>query len=322
MLFFKNIEYLWLLILIIPLVFFIKHKVNSFDNIFAKEVLDKIKLSKRGFSKQVKAIFLIISFIFMVISFARPVINNGEIKVKSSFVDMVVAIDMSKSMFATDIYPNRFEFAKMKFLNMLKFLKNTKVALIGFSSQTFLISPLTQDFHTLKYLASNLNLENISLKGTDILTTLSTANDMFGQSDKKILFLLTDGGDANNFKKELEYAKSNNITVYIYNIGTKKGGIIKDANGALKDKNGNLVVVKLNENIKKLALGSGGAYLEASLKKDDIKQLTTLLEHKFKAKDDEVTTIKNERELFYFPLILAILFFSMAIFSTPKRRMK
>ena len=172
--------------------------------------------------KKTRDIFMIIAFIFSILALSRPVINNGQIKVKSSFINMIVAIDMSKSMFATDIYPSRFEFAKMKFFDLLKYLKNTKVALIGFSSRTFLISPLTEDFHTLKFLTKNLSVNSLSLKGTDILNTLKTANEMFGNNNKKALLLLTDGSDQTNFSKEIDYAKTHNIVVYIYNIGTIK----------------------------------------------------------------------------------------------------
>ena len=319
MIYFKNIEYLWLLLIILPFLFLLKEKVSGFNTIFSKDVLEKIEFKNNYFSKRTKAIFVLLSFVFMVIAFARPVINNGEIKVKSSFVNVVVGIDLSKSMFIEDIYPSRFEFAKMKFYDMLKYFKNTKVSLIGFSSQTFLVSPLTEDFHSLEYLAKNLNVNSLNLKGTDILNTLQTANELFKDEKKKILFLFTDGGDKKNFKDELVYAKEHNIAVYVYNIGTKKGGVIKTTNGVQKDKNGNIVVVKLNEDIKELAIKSGGAYMKQTLKKDDIKLLVDDILNKFKAKTQSVSSIKDTKELFYFPLILALVLFMMSIFSMPKR---
>jgi len=319
---FKNIELLWALVFIIPMIYMIKNRQSNFDNIFKKKIFEKIKFNNNGLSKKTRSIFLIGAYIFMVVGFARPIINNGEIKVKSSFINMVVAIDMSKSMFANDTYPTRFDFAKKKFVDMLGYLKNIKVSLIGFSSQTFLISPLTQDFHSLKFLTTNLNINNISLKGTDILNTLQTANELMENQDKKLLFLFTDGADNKDFKKELEYAKKNNITVYIYGIGTTKGGVIDTPNGALKDKNGDMVVVKLNENIKVLALNSGGAYMKQTLKKDDIKILVDEIQNHFKAKDDGISTIKDKKELFVIPLVVALLLIFISLFSIPKRKGK
>jgi len=265
---------------------------------------------------------LIISMLLVIIALARPQIDNGEIKVKSSFINVVTAIDMSKSMFASDVYPNRFEFAKKKFFDSLEYFKSAKIALIGFSTQTFLISPLTQDFHSLKFLGKNLNLDYLSLKGTDIMMTLESANNLFGDEQKKILLLFTDGSDQSEFSKEIAYCKEHNIVVYIYNIGTTKGGVIKDENGVLKDKNGDIVVVKRTDNIKALAMQSGGAYMNYSLAKDDIKLLVDTIQNSYEAKNEENSTIKDRRELFYYPLGVAILLFFMALFSLPRRDQK
>ena len=319
---FKNIEFLWILVLIIPFIIFIKTKQQTVQNIFKHEIFEKIQFKNSMMNKRTRSFFLIASFAFMVVAIARPVIDNGKIEVKSSFINMVVAIDMSKSMFANDLYPNRFEFAKKKFIGMLEYLKNTKVSLIGFSSQTFLISPLTQDFNSLKFLTSNLNIQNVSLKGTDILNTLKTANELMAQEEKKILFLFTDGSDKKDFSKELNYAKENHITVYIYGVGTKKGGVIDTPNGAMKDKDGNMVVVKLNENIKDLALKSGGAYMSETLKKDDIKMLVETIQSHFKAKDEGVSSIEDKQELFVFPLAVALVLLFISLFSFPVSRGK
>jgi Ca-activated chloride channel family protein len=321
MFYFKDIEFLWLLLLLLPFVFLTKRGGSGFGTIFSKDVLKKIEVKKRRLPKKFRDMIFITVMAFVIIALARPALNQGEIKVKSSFINVVAAIDMSKSMFADDIYPNRFEFAKGKFFSSLKSFKNAKVALIGFSTQTFLISPLTEDFHSLKFLAKNLNLDYLSLKGTDILATLRATDDLFGKEKKKILLLFTDGGDKSSFDKEIEYAKEHNIVIYIYNIGTKKGGVIKTSNGVLKDKKGDIVVVKRNDSIKELALKSGGAYLNHSLDKDDIKALVDDIHKKYKAKDDQIQTIKDTRELFYYPLLIAIILLFISLFSLPRKEM-
>jgi Ca-activated chloride channel family protein len=318
MIMFNNPELLWLLILLLPLLYFLKSKKSDLESVFSKNVLKKVKLKSNTLSKKMRNILLFISMIFMIMALARPQIDNGEIKVKSSFINVVTAIDMSKSMFANDVYPNRFDFAKKKFFDSLDYFKNTKIALIGFSSQTFLISPLTQDFHSLKFLGQNLNLDYLNLKGTDVMATLESANNLFGEEEKKILLMFTDGSDQKEFSKEIAYCKEHNIVVYIYNIGTDKGGIIKTKNGVLKDKNSNIVVVKRTDNIKKLALQSGGAYMKYSLANDDIKLLADTIQNSYKAKNEENSTIKDKKEMFYYPLILALLLFFMALFSMPK----
>ena len=317
---FHNINLLWLLLFLPILVWLMKSKGGEFEGVFDKKVLKRVQLKNRTLSKRVRNSFLIIAISLSIIALARPQIDNGEIEVKSSFINVVTAIDMSKSMFANDVYPSRFAFAKEKFFDSLRYFKNTKVALIGFSTQTFLISPLTQDFHSLEFLAKNLSLDYLSLKGTDILATLESANNLFGEEKKKILLLFTDGGDQSDFSKEIAYAKAHNISIYIYNIGTDKGGVIKDKNGVLKDKNGDIVVVKRTDSIKELAIQSGGAYMKYSLAKDDIKLLVETIQSRYKAKNEESSTIKDRKEMFYYPLGLAIIFYMMALFSLPRAK--
>ncbi len=318
MIIFNNSEFLWLLLLLIPLIYLIKARGSSLETIFSKRVLKQVQLKNSSLSNRTKSILLILSMALVIIAISRPQIDNGEIKVKSSFINIVTAIDMSKSMFANDVYPNRFEFAKKKFFESLDYFKNVKVALIGFSSQTFLISPLTEDFNSLKFLAKNLSLDYLSLKGTDILASLESADNLFGEEKRKILLMFTDGGDQSSFEKEIAYAKAHNISVYIYNIGTTKGGVIKEKSGVLKDKNGDIVVVKRTDHIKELALKTGGAYMKYSLAKDDIKLLVETIESRYEAKEEKSSTIKDRKELFYYPLILAITLIFATLFSVPR----
>ncbi|HHD81733.1 MAG TPA: VWA domain-containing protein [Campylobacterales bacterium] len=313
-----NPEFLWLLLLLLPLIYVMKKKGDALKGVFSKEVLAKVKLRSAGLSKRSRSMVLIFTMVLTIVALARPQIDKGEINVQSSFINVVTAIDMSKSMFANDVYPNRFEFAKKKFFDALDYFKNSKVALMGFSTQTFLISPLTEDFNALKFLAKNLNLDYLNLQGTDVMNVLESANRLFGEEKKKILLLFTDGSDQEDFSKEIAYAKSHKIVVYVYNIGTSKGGVIKENKSVLKDKNGNIVVVKRSDKIKSLALQSGGAYMTYSLKRDDIKLLVDTIQTHYEAKREESSTIKDRQELFYYPLGLALILYWVSLFSLPK----
>lgn len=312
---FHNIEFLYLLILLVPLLFVMRFRHIDIAQIFHKSTIISNILSSR-----LRTVLLLVAMILMIIALARPQINNGEIKVKSSFINVITAIDMSKSMFANDVYPTRFEFAKKKFLSSLEYFKNAKIALLGFSSYPFLISPLTQDFYSLKFLTQNLNIDSLSLKGTDILAMLSSANEMFGEEKTKIMLLFTDGGDQSDFSQEIAYAKAHNIVIYVYNIGTAKGGVVKTDNGMLKDASGNLVILKRTDNIKALALQSGGGYMSYSFAKGDIQNLCSTIHSQFQAKDEEQSSIKDIKEMFYYPLGIAILFMFLSLFSVTNRR--
>ncbi len=317
---FVHVELLWLLILLLPLLYFLKYNKKTYEALFAKDILEKIRVKNRGFSKKVRNILLIASAFFMIVALARPYIDKGDIKIKSSFINVVVGLDISNSMFVNDVYPSRFGLAKKKFYEFLKDMKNARVGVIGFSSQSFLVAPLSEDYHSLDFLVKNLNTASVSLRGTDFMSALEAANDLYETKQKKAFLIFTDGGDQKNFAKEIEYAKKHNIVVFVYAIGTDKGGVIKTKNGPLKDKNGNIVVVKINESIKKLALKTGGAYMRSTLSSRDIAMLSDAIKSRFKARGSEINTIKEKLELFYYPLGLAILLFFMANFSIRGKR--
>ena len=214
---FHNKEFFWLFLLVAILYLLIQNRKSIIENIFDKSMLKKMLFKRQGLSYKTRMNIMLLGMVFFIIALARPQILNKEIKISSSFNNVVVAIDMSKSMFAKDIYPNRFEFAKRKFFNLLDFFKNAKIALLGFSSQTFLISPLTQDFYSLKYLTKNLSFDYLNLKGTDILSVLKAANSLFQNEKKKALLVFSDGGDKRDFSKEIAFAKHTAL-VYIFII--------------------------------------------------------------------------------------------------------
>jgi len=319
---FRSPEFLLLLLLLLPFALMLFRKGESLSHYFDAEILKKLQLSDSFLSPAVKNSFLLLSSALMIIALSRPYIDNGEIKVSTSTIDVMAAFDISRSMFANDVYPNRLALAKKKFQEFSGDFQEAKIGVIGFSSRAFLISPLTEDFATLDYLVSNMNLDSVTLRGTSVMNALEVTNDLLKESDKKALILFSDGGDSENFSKEIAYAKKHNIVVFVYNIGTAKGGIIPDNKGALTDKNGDIVVVRLNEKIKTLALQSGGAYMEHSLKTNDIDALAQAIKQRFSEKNEEESTIKDEKELFFYPLAAALALLFLALYSMPSRRRK
>lgn len=309
---FLYLEVLYLLI--IPFIFiFLVRKSRSLKAIFSKEVMKEIYIKKSGFSKRLRAYILIFSLIFGIISLARPVITNGEIKIKQSYVNAVIALDISNSMRVDDLFPSRFEFAKNKIYSFLDNAMDKRLGVVGFSNEAFMISPLTSDFSSLKYLISNLNFSNLNLQGTDIYSLLRSVDTLFKDEKNKILVLFSDGGDNEDFSKEIKFAKENKISVFVYLTATNKGGLFKAPNN-------DVVLLKANQNIKDLALKTGGAYMQSSLNNDDMKALNSLISSKFKNNEAKDEMIKDQKELFYYPLCLTIVLFFMANFSLPFRR--
>jgi len=317
-----NVIYLMLIPTFI-LMFFILTKKNSFDKYFSKEVLEKLSVSNQYFSNKARNIILFISLLFMIIALARPVINEKEYKSKQELNAVIIAIDLSKSMLANDIYPTRLEFAKKKLLDIIELSKTNALGIILFAKSSFILSPVTQDFTSLKILIENLDSGMNFDNGTNIYSTLETTNKLLKNFKNKNLILLTDGADKKEFKKEIEFANKNNINIYIIATATKKGAAIKLKNGNyLVDKKGNIVTVRLNEYIKNLSLKTNGAYINYSLDSNDISQILNEINSKSKKQEFKEKRFKTYTELFYYPLSFGIFLLLIAFSSLPKLSFK
>ena len=313
-----------LFLMLIPallLMFLLISKKNNFEQYFSKEALDKLSVSNQYFSKKARNITLFISLIFMIIALARPVTNEKEQRVKQELNTLLVAIDVSKSMLASDLYPNRLDFATKKLLSIIDNSKDTAIAVILFAKSSFILSPLTEDFHSLKILVENLDTGANFDNGTNIYSTLEVTNKLLKNSTNKNLLLLTDGGDKQDFEKEIDFAKKNKINVYTIALASKEGSAIKLQDGNfLTNKNGDIVTVSVNENIKKLALSTNGGYINYSIDNSDINAILNDILKTSKKENIQSKKYKTYTELFYYPLALGIFLLLLAFSSLPKIR--
>ncbi|BBG65965.1 TPR domain protein in aerotolerance operon [Hydrogenimonas sp.] len=308
-----------LLLLLPPLWFVAKGGGDSLGRRFAPELYRKMVAGGGGLSREKRRALMLFSAAFAIIALARPVIDRGEIKIAGSVRDLAVAFDISRSMFADDIYPNRLEMAKRKFRDLLDSLKDTRVAVIGFSSRAFLVAPLTADYESLKYLVGHMGADYVSLKGTDMMAPLEVTGKLLGNRAEKGLLIFTDGGDDRDFSKEIDYAEKHGIKVFIYALGTKKGGVMRLPNGGVvRDGNGDVVITRLNPSVRELAEATGGVYLTYSSSSSDMKRLAARIESALGAARTEERTLRNRLELFYYPLALAVLLFLTASTSLPR----
>lgn len=300
------------------LMYLIITKQSKIGSYFSKNALEKLSVSNQYFSNKARNITLFLSLIFMIIALARPVTNENINDVKSELNAVVIAIDVSKSMNAIDIYPNRLEFAKTKLLNIIETSKSEAIGVILFAKSAFLLSAVTQDFTSLKLLINNLNTGINFDNGTNIFSTLETTQKLLKNYKSKNLILLTDGADNTDFKNEIEFANKNNINIYTLALGTTQGSVIKQEDGNyLTDSKGNIVNVKLNENIKELSLKTNGGYINFSLNNDDINLILNDINSKSKKEIFDDKKYKTYTELFYYPLAIGIFLLLLAFSSFP-----
>jgi len=288
-------------------------------NFFSQEVLNRLRVSVNTLTLKARnAIFMVIGLL-LVIALAGPVIKEGKIDIKAKSADIMIALDISDSMLATDVYPNRLKLAKQKALEFLRLAPNERIGVIAFAKNSYLVSPLSFDHEAVAFLLKNLDTNSITEQGTDLMSMLEVVDRSIKSESRRYVLLLSDGGDDNDFSREIAYAKKHNITIFVLAMGTKKGAPIKLANGEFIRQNGSVIITKLNENIAKLATQTGGVYIENVNANKDVKAMLREIENKAKKKEIKSEEIEKYIPLFYYPVGLALLLLLIATSSMSKR---
>ncbi|RXI44862.1 hypothetical protein CRU99_04610 [Malaciobacter mytili] len=309
----------FMLIPTILLAFFITTNKKNIEKHFTKEALSKLQVANKFLSQSSRNILFFIAILLMIISLARPVLDKKEKEIKQDINSYILALDVSKSMFAQDLPPNRYTFAKTKLLNFIENSKDKEIGIILFSSSSYILSPLTQDITSLKELVKNLD-NSIQLEnGSEISTAIKTASKLLKNKTNKNLILLTDGTDKQEFKEEIALANNLNINIYTIGMATNKKSAIKlNENQYLTDEKGNIVTVALNEQIKHLSLNTNAAYINFTFNNSDINQILQVIDEKKQKEKNDIKKYKVYTELFYFPLALALFILLIAFSSLPK----
>ena len=307
---FLYIEFLTLLLFIPMIYLYLKRYKKKLETQFDKTYFNRL-LHRDNFLKY-RVFGLLISLILLIFTLARPVIEKDNLNIKNYGVDVAIAIDISASMRANDLKPNRFEIAKEKLKELITLDITNRFALLAYTTNTLVISPPTEDRELLYYLFDSLNLNSVVSKGSNLMSLLKKVNKLIKTKDK-ILILFSDGGNKKYFDREISYAKENNIKVFILGIATNRGTTLKEKDKNLIDKNGNLVISSLNNNIKALAKSTGGEFIKVGF--GDIRNLHRNLRTMIDKRLLRESEIKDYIELFYIFIIISIILFFISIFS-------
>ena len=292
---------------------------ESQAHFFSEEVMSKLRVSANTLTLKARnALFFLVGFM-MIIALAQPVINDGVIEVKAKSSDIMIALDISDSMLAEDVYPNRLKLAKKKALELLKLAPNERMGVIAFAKNSYLVSPLSFDHSAVGFLLSSLSTDSITEKGTDFLSMLDVVSNSVKKESKKYLLILSDGGDSSDFSKEIAYAKEKGIVVFVLGVGTKKGAPIKLEDGTFVKFHGDIIVSKLNDTIADLATKTGGSYIESVISDEDVKAMLSEIENRADKKELKSEDVQRYIPLFYYPLGLAMLILIIALASMTKR---
>jgi len=252
---------------------------------------------------------LLLSFVLflMLLALARPVLSQRLGDVSSKGTEIVIGIDLSASMKATDIKPSRAKKAEELLHELVASSKQDKFAILGFTSSAIILSTMTDDKTLLFELFSRLNRNHIVSKSTKLHSVFELANQL-SLLDKKQLVIFSDGSEG-DLEAEVDFANEHGIRVYCVGLATSSGASLYDDAGELVvDDKGDIVISALNDNLKQLSLQTGGKYFDYDDSMSDI--IDAIHEDAMMqvGHSKELTYI----ELFYLPLILAIILFMLA----------
>jgi Ca-activated chloride channel family protein len=221
--------------------------------------------------QKVRAALLVAAVACSIIALARPQWHFDWDKIEQRGLDIVVAVDTSKSMLATDIAPNRLARAKLATLDLMQQARSDRLGLVAFAGEAYLSCPLTIDDTAYRQSVDALDVHTIPEGGTAIATAITTALTAFKEGDHyKVMVLLTDGEDNDSETGALEAAQAAGkagLKIFTVGIGTAAGDILRttDASGNtdyVRDPDGNVVKSHLNESLlKQIAGATGGFYL-------------------------------------------------------------
>jgi Ca-activated chloride channel homolog len=215
-----------------------------------------------------KAGLLLGTFLFLVLALARPQWDREMQMMERSGLDIVVCIDVSKSMDATDIQPSRLERAKDQISLFIDQLRGDRIAIIPFAGTAFVQCPLTDDYGAAKLFLSNLDTNSVPVLGTDIAAALNKAANVFPENAKnRVVMLISDGEDLEeNAISQSRKMAEKKITIYTLGVGSPSGSSIpiKDKSGNVqyaRDASSNIVISKLDSRtLDTIASATGGKF--------------------------------------------------------------
>jgi Ca-activated chloride channel family protein len=222
-----------------------------------------------------------LAFALLLVAFLGPSFGDAKKEIKSVGKDIMICVDLSKSMDAFDIQPTRLEKVKFEMKRIVEAFNSDRLGIIIFGSEAFMQCPLTFDQNALNLFIETMNTGLVPSTGTDFAPPMRMAmekfkNDKANANDKsKVIVMISDGED---FGEDTEDAakdvEDEDIRLYTLGVGTRAGSPINAQRGYKLDREGKPVLTKLNdEPLKKLAARAGGQYFELSDAQNDVSKL-------------------------------------------------
>ena len=323
---FDNPHFLYLA-LIIPIVIIInwfymswrKRVQKTFSN---KELLNLISPNRSNFKLNLKLVLESFVILFLCVALANPKIGTELKSINREGVDIVFAIDVSKSMLAEDVAPNRLIRSKRIISEVINSLSTDRVGIVAYAAQAIPQVPLTTDFASVKNFLQIIDTDMLSSQGTSIDSALNLSVNFFDQNSEtnRVLILISDGEDHDDIPGSItNLIIENNINLITIGVGLESGTTIPikidgTVDSYKKDSNGDVVITKRNSDILlKMANSSKGEYIDGNITDEALETIKTKLD-KIDKSEFESSQFVEYKQQFQVFILLSLLFIISDIF--------
>ena len=313
-----------IILLFVLLQFWKTHTQKKFaDSILLKRLSPNQSL----FKSILKLLTLCVAFACLSIALVNPKIGTKLETVRSEGVDIVFALDVSKSMLAEDIAPNRLEKSKQLVTQIINSLTSDRIGIIAYAGKAFPQLPITTDYASAKMFLQNTNTDILSSQGTAIHEAIQLAKTYYDDEEQtnRVLIIISDGEDHSGEATDIaEEANEEGIKILTIGVGDLKGGPIPiKRNGIVlnykKDSNGETVITRLDETtLKKIAEEANGIYVNGSNTNEVVSVIKDTLDQIDK-KEFESKQIADFKDQFQWFLALGILLLFIDIFFLERK---
>lgn len=332
---FSHPEYLYLLVLVPLLVFLnayiIRRRKKALEEFGYLETISQL-MPDVSFARPIVKFYLLLSaFIIIIFALAGPQFGSKLETVKRKGVELVIAIDVSNSMNATDIEPSRLERAKMGVSHLVEKLSNDRIGLIVFAGQAYTQLPLTTDYPSAKMFLDGITTGSVPTQGTAIGAAISLATKSFTKQEdvNRAIIVITDGENhEDDAIAAATEATKHGARVITVGMGLASGSPINIPGGGpndfMKDKDGNVVITKLNEQmLQEIAAAGSGVYIPANNLRNGIENLIETISKLEKSElESKVYTDYDEQFQYLAIIVLLLLIIDFTILERKNRYFK
>lgn len=322
MLYFANTIYLLLipLVLLIPVGYAVQRRLrrNRLRRFGDEELVRQLMPSYSGTKGWVRTIITTVALFFFLVGLARPQIGAKLSEHEARGAEIMICLDVSNSMLAEDYSPNRLDRAKLAISRIVDRLQDDRIGLIVFAGSSFVQLPITTDYVSAKMFLNTIDTQSVPIQGTAMGDAIFTALRSFSaQSEKsRAMILITDGENHEDDAVDAaRQAAEMGVKVYTIGVGSAQGQPIPMDGDLLKDREGNIVVTRLDEStLQQVAQAGGGAYVHAG---NEEFGLNPIIDDIRKMEDEEFSSVVfeefDEQYMYFFAIAFALLVLEMLI---------